>query len=135
MKVSGRRVVGELKAGKRINQAPAPPRHRKEDMSQTDYEAQEEQTMIQTVEALRNPQVGDRFHEMLSFWMFVLEVTPETVTFMTAAPPCTFPDDGKIETLPREGFLKKFTYESIPDNSYLLLADRGNNVAGWLKEK
>jgi hypothetical protein len=54
--------------------------------------------MAQTMEALKDPQVGDRFHEMYSFWLFILAVTPN-------------------------------------DKSYLLLADRGNNVAGWLEGK
>jgi hypothetical protein len=88
--------------------------------------------MKQTIEALKNPRVGDRFHEMYSFWMYVLAVTPETVTFITASPPCTFPDDGKIETLSRNEFVKKFTYQSIPGKSYMMLVDRGNDVEGWL---
>jgi hypothetical protein len=66
--------------------------------------------------------------------MFVLAVTPETVTFISASPPCTFPDDGKIETVTRERFVKKYTYDSIPDKSYMLLEGRGNKVEGWLKE-
>ena len=92
-----------------------------------------EKAKAQTMEALKDPKVGDRFHEMYSYWMYVLAVTPETVTFIGAGGPCTFPDDGKIETVSRERFLKKFTYNSMPDKSYMLLADRGNRVEGWLK--
>jgi hypothetical protein len=122
------RLKGLIRHTQRKKNSPAPA---PAPISTMDYDAR----MAQTMEALKDPQVGDRFHEMYSFWMFVLVVTPAEVTFMTASPPCSLPDDGKIATLTRELFIKKFTYQSIPDKSYLLLADRGNNVAGWLKVK
>jgi len=92
------------------------------------YEAAKAETMA----ALNNPQVGDSFHELFSFWLYVLEVTPGTITIISAKTPCIFPDDGVIQTFTKAEFISKFTYKDFPGETYLLLGGRGTDVEGWL---
>lgn len=94
---------------------------------------QENERTKQTMEALENPRVGDRFTEMYSYWMFVLEVRNETVTFISASVPCSLPEDGIVETLSREDFVKKFSYAVLP-GAWVTLKNHDHNVAGWLKD-
>jgi hypothetical protein len=87
-----------------------------------------------TAEAFDDPQVGDRFHEMCSFWMYVLAVEPDgRIAVMHASPPCTVPDDGKVVAYAsHDEYRKAYAYGSIPGYS-MDLANRGSNVAGWFK--
>lgn len=84
-----------------------------------------------TEAVLRNPQVGDKFHEMYSFWLYVLAVDDCEVTFISGS---ELPKDGKIETMQREAFVKRFSYDSMPNKSWLRLSDRRCDVSGWLPE-
>ena len=78
-----------------------------------------------TLAAVGNPQVGDRYHEMYSFWAFVVHVTDEYVYTLVAGAPCEFPKDGKFNRWTREGFAEGYK------DCGLDLADRGKNVDGW----
>ena len=81
-----------------------------------------------TCEALADPIAGDRFHEMYSFWMYVVKVTKRSVTVMEASPPCVFPEDARVREITRAEFQCHYGYPS----PWILLADRGNDVSGWL---
>lgn len=82
--------------------------------------------------ALNDPQVGDRFHEMYSWWMFVVAVDGFTVTTLAASAPCTFPDDGQVKVWSRAEFVSGNCYSSMPDTPTIQLVGRGYAVAGWL---
>ena len=82
-----------------------------------------------TLEALADPQVGDRFHEMYSYWLYVVAVEGDEVTTLEASAPCTFPDDGKRWIGTREAYRQRFDTCAGP---WIMLADRGNDVEGWL---
>lgn len=86
----------------------------------------------QTLEALDNPQVGDRFHEMFSFWVYVVAVDDNSVTTIEGSPPVMFPDEGKVRVQTEEKFKERFLYKTIP-GAWITLADRGNDVEGWLE--
>lgn len=85
-----------------------------------------------TAEAFDDPQPGDRFHEMVSFWMYVLAVDDDgRVHTLCASPPCNVPDDGRIEVFDNaEDYRAFWAYGSIPGYT-VSLADRGNKVTGW----
>ena len=87
-----------------------------------------------TMEALKDPREGDRFSEMLSFWVYVVKVTKSTIYTLEGNPPITFPDDAELKMQSREEFLKRFTYDRI-EGAWLLLEDRDNNVGGWFESK
>ena len=86
-----------------------------------------------THEAMATPAIGDRFHEMYSFWMYVVAVEGDTVTTMEASPPCEFPKDATVRVQSVAEFQARFRYNSI-DDYWIRLADRGNDVSGWLEK-
>ena len=69
-----------------------------------------EKSKIITERFVQNPRVGDWFHEMFSYWLYVTEVTSRHVTFREregnelSAP----------KTITRKAFVKKLSYGSIP---------------------
>jgi histidine triad (HIT) family protein len=87
-----------------------------------------------TVEAFADPQVGDRFHEMLSVWWYVVAVEPQgRVALLRGVPPCTLPRDGKLEVYPsHDAYRRHFGYDTIPGH-WVNLADRGSDVGGWFE--
>lgn len=87
-----------------------------------------------TDEAFAEPQVGDRFHEMYSFWMYVVHMDGEYVVAMEASPPCTVPDDGRLRRFAsHDAFRAAYAYGTIP-GYWVQLADRGNDVSGWYEQ-
>jgi hypothetical protein len=86
----------------------------------------------ETAAAFENPQTGDRFQEMYSFWVYVVDRKGNYVTTMEASPPCSFPDDGKVNHYSLAGFRERFSYGSIP-GYWVALAGRGHDVEGWLE--
>ena len=80
-----------------------------------------------TAEALADPRPGDRFHECYSFWVYVVAVEGPKVAVMMFSPPCMAPRDGKLRV-----FYSRADFVSHMD--YLLLADRDNDVAGWMTD-
>ena len=90
---------------------------------------------IRTLAAMKDPQPGDRFQEMFSFWVYVVHRGIDEVVTMEANPPCTFPTDAETKHYTLKGFFDYFSYgtESLKDRFWVDLCDRGNNVAGWYK--
>lgn len=74
-------------------------------------------------DALADPQGGDRWSEMCSYWIYVVAREGNAVTVMHAAPPCVFPQDAREET-GSVGWFQSAWYGYH-------LHDRGNAVAGW----
>ena len=97
------------------------------------YEMNNTKSDFETAEAMNNPKPGDRFTEMYSFYVYVLEVTESEVVFMECNPPCEVPREGKVGTLPLVLWRKRYAYGSIPGYS-VCLCERGNDVHGWVGE-
>lgn len=85
-----------------------------------------------TDEAFKNPRVGDRFHEMYSFYVYVVGLDGDRIFTLEASPPCTLPDDGKLREQTLQDFRTRFHYGTIP-GTWVHLADRSNDVSGWLE--
>lgn len=84
-----------------------------------------------TSEAFDDPRVGDRFHELYSFWVYVVHVDGEYVATVEASPPCDLPTGGKLRHFPsREAFRAAYRYETNP-RYWVHLAGRGKQVRGW----
>lgn len=85
-----------------------------------------------TAAAFADPKVGDSFHEMFTFRMFVIAVEPAgRVAVMTVTPPCTLPDDGTVKVYEsHDAYRAAFAYGTIPDY-WIRLDRRGVNVTGW----
>lgn len=79
-----------------------------------------------TREALDGPRIGDRFQEMYSYWVYVLEVTDEAVTYCYGNPPCTF---SKLCPFPK---LRTTTRAEFARRDWMHLEGRGHDVSGWL---
>jgi hypothetical protein len=90
---------------------------------------------ILTHEAMMNPQVGDRFEEFFTYWMYVVKVTKKSVWTLSATAPCTFPEDGKLEKRTRKEFIDHYSYNfpNLPNKYWVKLRDRKNDVRGWVK--
>lgn len=86
-----------------------------------------------TAEALADPQVGDELHEMASVWWIVVAVEPGgRVAVVKGIPPCTLPQDGKLEVHPsHDAYRQHFGYPTIPGRYWVMLSRRGVNVDGW----
>ncbi len=81
--------------------------------------------------AFEDPQVGDRFQEFYSFWVFVVHVGGEVVATVEASAPCDLPQDGKLRHFAtREAFRAAYRYGSIP-GYWVHLAGRNRRVGGW----
>lgn len=101
-----------------------------------------------TAEAFADPQPGDRFQEMFSWWIVVVSVGPEGVKVMSGSGPTNlrrgrFPDGEIVEPFPEraevlwyataEDFRAAHRYNGISGYD-MMLADRGKvDVTGWLE--
>lgn len=83
-----------------------------------------------TKEVMENPQVGDRFSEMFSFWVYVIERGKDHVVILEASAPCKLPEEGKITTYTLAEFKQRFSYGSIP-GYWINYIDSNNDVEGW----
>lgn len=93
-----------------------------------------------TIQRFLDPKVGDRFEEMLSFWMYVIHVEKtDRGTFVYTAhfhPPCeTCLRDAKIYKHDLNSFIRRYTYDSIPDKSWVLYCDNSpDHIEGLYRE-
>jgi len=88
-----------------------------------------------TKEAFENPRVGDLFHEMYSFWVFVVLVSDTHVAIMYAIGPCEFPADAITDILTRDEYAKRFQYSESNKDYSVMFRSHDNNVEGWYKEE
>lgn len=89
-----------------------------------------------TYEAMEDPQVGDRFTEMYSFWVIVVHRAGEQVATLEGSPPITFPDEGMLRTYSLEKFRERFRYSTDSVKGYWVqLVDRGYDIEGWYSPK
>lgn len=79
---------------------------------------------------MADPQAGDRFQEMYSFWGYVVHRDGDNVVIMTASPPCTFPQDAKVMKCTVAEMRTYFSYDSA-DGYWVTGAGRGHDVNGW----
>lgn len=86
-----------------------------------------------TALAMDNPQIGDRYQEMFSFWMFVVGREDDVITTLEAAAPCSFPEDGKARRFDSlEAFREHWGYGTAGLGYWVRLSGRGYDVGGWL---
>jgi len=83
-----------------------------------------------TEKAMKNPQVGDRFTEMMAFWVYIVERGINHVVILEASAPCKIPEDGEITTYTLAEFENRFAYGSIP-GYWITYVDSGNDVKDW----
>lgn len=83
--------------------------------------------------AVNDPQPGDLYSELYSFWLYVIAVAADTVVTMEGSPPVTFPDEGRVRIQTKAEFKKRLSYESIP-GYWVMIHSRGNNVEGWWRD-
>jgi hypothetical protein len=90
-----------------------------------------EETKQATVDHFDNPIVGDRFHEMYSFWVHVVLITAEKVIVEEYCPPCSVPKDAKVRIFnSRDEFRAAYSYTSI-QGSFLYYCDNKAPVDHW----
>lgn len=84
-----------------------------------------------THEAFLDPQIGDRFEEMYTFWLFVVYRGNDTIATLEGSAPVTFPKEGKLRVYRSlEEFRERFSYDYF-QGYWVNLVDRGNDVTGW----
>lgn len=84
----------------------------------------------ETTEALRDPQPGDLFHEMFSWWMVVVHREGERVVVGTLSPPGSMPDNLKWREFGAlVAYQHAYSYGTIPGS--WLRYDRRIDVTGW----
>ncbi len=76
-----------------------------------------------TEEARQDPQPGDLWSEMCSFWLYVVARRGDRITTLSRGAPCSFPEDGELEEMTLDQWRERY--------SYLYLDSRGHNVTGW----
>lgn len=87
-----------------------------------------------TEEAMRNPLVGDRFHEMLTHWVYVCAVADGVVTTVEGEGHVgsIFPKNVKVMRYADvKTFQEKFRFITMP-GYFMQLHDRSNDVQGWI---
>lgn len=87
-----------------------------------------------TMDALCNPQAGDVFTEMYSFWVHVLKFADGYVWVLEGHGGQTMPRDGHLMKLTRAQFIAKYSYGSIP-GTWVYLVKRQVDFTGWLEAK
>jgi len=94
-----------------------------------------------TLQALQDPQPGDRFHEMYSYWIYVVHRDGEEVWYCEANPPCSFPTDAKLTKTTVPKMFERFTtvghllhINPGKRSAWIRLSERGNDVSGWNRE-
>lgn len=88
-----------------------------------------------TAAAMGDPRLGDRFHDMYTFWVYIVDLGSESVTtYEVSGHPSTFPDvGGRLRVFPnRAEFRKSYQYGSIP-GYWVTLCDRDKDVSGWVQ--
>lgn len=88
-----------------------------------------------TEEAMRNPVVGDRFHEMLTHWYYICAVAPDgcITTVEGTGNGIGFPKEAKVRQYKDVAtFQEKFKFITMP-GYFIQFYDRGNNVEGWIE--
>ncbi len=73
-----------------------------------------------TLDHFKHPQVGDRFHEMYSFWIHVTALAGDTITVEEYAD--SEPPKQRIFAT-WEDWRKAYTYESMPETPYIRWKD------------
>ena len=89
-----------------------------------------------TIAAILDPQVGDCYHEMLSYWMWVVRVTKRSVYWVDAKSdartPIFLPSGGQLHRASRQDFEARMCYNGKATNgTWLILHKRGCDVQGW----
>lgn len=79
--------------------------------------------------ALADPQPGDRWNEMLHWWMYVVEREGDTVITMCASAPCEFPTDAKREVRSLKEFKNWLLYPTNPNATWAMCDSRDNDVS------
>ena len=82
--------------------------------------------------AMADPQVGDRFTEMLAYYVYIVGRDGNTVITMEVVPPATLPKDGKVRVQSLVKFQERFRYSRHNPDYWIRLLDRGNEVDGWV---
>lgn len=78
-----------------------------------------------TAAAAVNPKPGMGFHEMYSYWVFVVAVSEHVVQVVIGyGHPSWFPECGKVVNVPRDEFPDYVKYEYLNE-------DHRYNVTGW----
>lgn len=91
-----------------------------------------EYTAKDVLEVLRNPAVGDEFHEMCTTWMFVVKVDSDFVWLLTVQGPGTLPEIGVVEKITRQQYFKQMCYDTMEKCMYCY--EGRHNVKGWFEE-
>jgi hypothetical protein len=86
----------------------------------------------ETIEAINDPRVGDRFQEMYSFYLYVIAVNGNSVVTMEGSPPVTFPDEGKIKIQTKAEFKERLSSGS---GFWVNLEGRNHDVTGWYQKE
>jgi len=100
----------------------------------------ERDVRVLTLQALRDPQPGDRFHEMYSYFVYVVHREQDEVWYCEANPPCSFPEDAKLVKTTVQKMLDHFTHVGRnigivgKRTAWVRLSERGNDVTGWNRE-
>jgi hypothetical protein len=87
-----------------------------------------------TEAAIDNPQPGDRWHEMYSWWLYVIAVAGDKIVTAEGLNCRRFIEKAEVKILSKEGFRKYLSYDSGVSGYWMMLCDRGNDVTGWWRD-
>jgi hypothetical protein len=88
-----------------------------------------------TSDAFNRPEVGHQFHDMYSFFVYVLHVDRYggPVVVVEAQPPCTLPQDGNFRLFDTaDDYRQAYRYKGNTPG-YWVTYNGHQNVAGWLE--
>lgn len=85
-------------------------------------------TKDETMNALKNPEVGDLFSEMCHFWMRVVKIENNRIYTHERSPVREI-----FNVYNRDSYVKKFMYKNRPDlGSWVWLYKRGTSVEEFM---
>ena len=81
---------------------------------------------IETMKAIQDPQVGDRFHDMYSWWVYIVHRDESGVVTLEGL---DFPNNAKARVMSHAQFKDRFLGST--GRPWVRLASRGDDVRGW----
>ena len=86
----------------------------------------------ETEKAMEDPRPGDRYQEMYSFWVYVVDVGANGS--VVTAEGHSFPDDAKFRWFPTgAAFRRAYSYGGTVLGYWVKLASRDEDISGWLE--
>ena len=92
-----------------------------------------EEEKKRTMEAIRNPQPGDYFHEMYTYKAWIVQRTGNLVITMELVGGDSAPHDCELWVGTVDQFIDRMTYKTDKNNAWVTYESKKQEISGWLE--